>query len=326
MAACLAAALCAQEPVFRGGIDLVDVLASVRDKKGAFVDNLEQKDFRLYEDGVEQEIRRFSRQNDVPLTIGMVVDVSGSVAEEIPEERRAGLQFFRQVLRPDDRAFVIGFAREVRLLQDSTDSLRRLEQGLYDLNEMVFAPPVPRRFQSNQFPGGGRRGGGFPGGPGGQTGMNGGTVLHDAVYLAADDVLRELPGRKVIILITDGVDTGSQVTQGDALEALLRSDTIVYSILVEPPAGPGGGFGMGGGADKGTLDKYSDRTGGRVFKLERGDLGKVFDEIAEELRSQYAISYAPKKGVTGGNFRKIQVKVSKKDLKVRTRDGYYPKR
>lgn len=323
----------AQEPTIRGGVDLVDLLITVHDKKGALVKDLHQSDFTVLEDGKPQEIRRFARETDLPLTIGMLIDTSGSVATELAEERRAARQFFEQVLRKQDKAFVISFGREATLEQDVTDSLPKLEDGL----DSVRAEEInirPRQVVSQnqfQFPvpnPGGRRSSPFPiptpspqprrnppgGGRGGQITL-GGTVLYDAIFLASDEVLKPLPGRKAIILITDGEDRGSKLRLSDAIQAAQKSDTIIYSIFVKPDR-------RGSGAED-VLERLSSETGGRVFRLERRNLDKIFAEINDELRSQYSLSYASSNPDRDGYFRRIEVRMKERTQQATTRNGYY---
>jgi VWFA-related protein len=330
--------------VIRGGINLVDLLVSVRDKKGAVAANLTKDDFRILEDGTQQEIRNFTRETDLPLTIGMVVDVSGSVADEIPDERVAAQQFFSQVLRKQDQAFIISFASSADLLEDTTSSLSRLENGLDALAadrprpRFLTDPSTPNpAIQYFQFPlpmpypgGGGRYPGGrsrtpypapYPGGGGGTPPIRGGgqqnkgTVLYDAVFLASDEVLKPLTGRKTIILITDGEDHGSLVSLSEAVEATLKADTIVYSIFVKRDV-----FGPNG---EGVLQRLSGDTGGRVFTLQKRNLDKIFKEIEDELRSQYSISYVSTNSAEDGSYRRVDVQMADKSYTARTRKGYF---
>lgn len=321
----------AQEPVIRGGVELVDLLVSVRDKKGVLVKDLQRSDFTVLEEGKQQEIRRFSRETDLPLTIGMLIDTSGSVAEELVEERRAARQFFEQVLRKQDKAFVISFGREAMLEQDVTESLRELQEGL---DEVQVDDGLQRRRplvgQNNfQFPfpgvGGGVGGRRFPvprptpqprnGGGKNKQFTLGGTVLYDAIFLASDEVLKPISGRKAIILITDGEDRGSKIRLTGAIEAAQKSDTIVYSIFVKPDR-------RGMGADD-ILERISNETGGRMFRLEKRNLDKIFAEINQELRSQYSLSYSSSNPDRDGYFRKIEVRMKDKTQKATTRAGYY---
>ncbi len=283
--------------VIRGGVNLVNVLATVRGKNGALLGNLQQSDFKVFEEGKEQEIRYFARESNLPLTIGMLIDVSGSMDGLIPAEQRAGSKFFEQVLRNDDLAFIISFGKDSELLQDSTNSLRLLERGLSELKLNV---PV----------------GGLHPGPVPTAANQAGTVLYDAVFLAADERLRREAGRKVIILITDGVDTGSRISRQKAIEAAQKADAIIYSIYYNPV--------MGYGGDEGTLKRMSEETGGRVFSVgRRVNLDEIFNQIQEEMRTQYSVSYSPTNPVKDGSYRKLELKMSNKDYKVQARKGYY---
>lgn len=288
------------EPVIKGGVDLVNVLATVRNKNGGLVNTLEKADFKVYEDGKEQEIRNFSKETELPLTIGLLIDVSGSVANLIPEERRAGGQFFETVLRPKDLAFIISFGKDSELLQDATSSTRLLQKGLDELRPNV--PVVPGGGVTTQGP--------IP------TSAQhiAGTVLYDAVYLAANERLRKESGRKVIILITDGDDNGSDVSKEKAIEAAQKSDAIIYSIYYHD-------FRYGG--NEGVLKRMSEETGGRVFNADKGNLTKVFHDIELEMRTQYSLDFAPKNSVKDGSYRKLDIRVSNKDYKVQARKGYY---
>ncbi|MBV8732980.1 MAG: VWA domain-containing protein, partial [Acidobacteriia bacterium] len=181
-------------------VNVVNVLATVRDKRNGLVGNLEKNDFSILEDGKQQEIKYFTRETDLPLTIGLLIDVSASQRNLIGIERSAATQFFSKVLRKKDEAFLISFGEEAELLQDYTSSARLLEEGLNNL-----------RVSSGV--------GGFGPGPVPTVGQPRGTVLYDAVYLAANEKLRGEVGRKVLILITDGNDEGSRLTRDKAVEA-----------------------------------------------------------------------------------------------------------
>src|SRR5216684_4858818 len=192
-------------------VNLVNVLCTVRNKSGGLIGNLEKSDFKIYEDGKEQEIKYFTRETDLPLTIGMLVDTSKSQERLIDIERRAAYEFFSKVLRKKDLAFLMQFGAEAELLQDETNSARLLQQGL---NQLRLSVPV----------------GGLHPGPVPTQSRMAGTILYDAVYLAADEKLKKEVGRKAIVIITDGVDTGSRVSKEKAVEYALKADSIIYSI------------------------------------------------------------------------------------------------
>jgi VWFA-related protein len=297
----------ADEPLatIKVDVDVVSIFCSVRDKKGGFIGNLAKDDFQVFEDGRKQEIKYFTRESDLPLTIGLLVDVSGSQARLIEEERRAAHAFFSQVLRKKDMAFLISFGTDTELLQDFTNSASLLRAGLdrLRLNAGVgglHPGPVPTASQPR------------------------GTVLFDAVYLAATDRLKSEVGRKVMVVITDGVDQGSRVSRDKAIEVTQKADTIIYSVYyVDREAYYGGGFYGGGGSD-GDLRRMSDETGGRVLHVDRKHtLQQIFDELQQEMRTQYAIGYTPDRAGKNGDFRKLEIKTSDSKLKVQARKGYY---
>jgi VWFA-related protein len=289
-------------------VDIVNVLASVRDKKGSLIPNLEKTDFTVLEDGKQQQIKYFTKETDLPLTIGLLIDVSASQRNLIEIEHNAASQFFSKVLRKKDEAFLISFGEEAELLQDYTGSPQLLNRGLGEL-----------RVSSGV--------GGLHPGPVPTAGQPRGTVLYDAVYLAANDKLKTEVGRKVIVVITDGEDQGSRLSMNQAIEAAQKSDAVIYSIYYYDPSAYGrgfGGFSFGGGAGEGVLRKMSDETGGHVYKVDRKNtLDRVFDELQEEMRSQYSIGYVPTNDTKDGSYRKIDIKLANKDLKPQARKGYY---
>jgi VWFA-related protein len=284
-------------------VDVVSVLASVRDKRGGLVANLEKNDFTVLEDGKSQPIKYFNRETDLPLTIGLLVDVSRSQENLIGIERNAATQFFSKVLRKKDEAFLISFGEESELLQDYTSSVKLLEEGLNQLRVSggvggLHPGPVPTASQPR------------------------GTVLYDAAYLAASEKLRGEVGRKVIVLITDGVDQGSKLSRNQAIEAAQKSDAVIYSIFYQDPSAYGP-FGGGGGGE-GELRKMSDETGGRVFKVDRRHpLEEAFQELQDEMRSQYSIGYTPTNDTKDGSYRHLEIRLANKDLKAQARKGYY---
>ena len=320
---------------FSTGVKVVNLFANVRNKSGAIVKDLTKDDFLLSEDDRSQVIRYFSQESDLPLTLGLLVDTSGSQRRLIEEERSASYRFFEQVLRPEkDVAFVIHFDFDTELLQDITHSRRLLEKALEDLEAPTWRQQQRGgRQQGGQpfpfpFPGGGGRGRGGPApNSGGRRG--GGTVLYDAVMLASDELMRKQSGRKALIVLSDGVDTGSKVSLSTAVEAAQRADTLVYSILFEDPEMYGGGIvlgrgGLGGGDGKKVLQQISRETGGRFFEVsKKRTLDKVYDEIDEDLRHQYSIGYSPDRTEAAKTYHRIRLTTRQKGLTVQTREGYY---
>lgn len=338
---------------FSTDVKLVNILATVRDKKGKIVSNLSQNDFLLDEDGKQQTIKFFSRESNLPLTIGLMVDTSGSQRNVLASERTASYQFFDQILREDrDLAFVIHFDFDVELLQDLTPSRQKLEKAL-DLLQ-VGERPQNQQQQSGPYPGGGQQGGQYPGGGGGggypypggrrypggggrrypggrgggrypgggRRGGGGGTKLYDAILLAGDELMKKQKGRKALVLLTDGVDHGSKSTIFQAIESAQRSDTVVYSVLFADSRG----FGMQGGADgKKVLEQIAKETGGGFFEVGRSHpIEKVFATVEEELRNQYSIGYTPDQPNPNGVYRHIHLTAKGKGLVVQAREGYYP--
>ena len=292
-------------PTIKVDVDVVNILASVRDKRGGLIANLEKNDFTVLEDGKAQTIKYFTRETDLPLTIGLMVDVSRSQENLIGIERSAASQFLSQVLRKKDEAFLISFGEEAELLQDYTNSARLLNAGLDQLRVSsgvggLGPGPVPTASQPR------------------------GTVLYDAVFLAATDKLRGEVGRKVIVVITDGVDEGSRKTINQAVEAAQKADAVIYSIDYSDPVFYGRMGSWGGGGGEGALHKLSDETGGRVYKVDRRHtLEQVFKELQDEMRSQYSIGYTPINDTKDGSYRRLEIKLASKDLKAQARKGYY---
>lgn len=289
-------------------VDVVNILATVRDKDGHLVTNLTKDDFILEEEGQPQTIKYFSRQTDLPLTIGLLVDTSVSQERLLGEETRASHQFFTQVLRlQKDLAFLISFDVDVELLQDLTGSADLLRSGLEKL----------------QIQGGA---GGLHPGPVPTSGTPPGTVLYDGVFLAADEMMRNQVGRKALVLISDGVDSGSRLKQDQAIEAAQRADAVIYGIRYFDRGfyyGMGGFGGAGGGS---TLKTLSRETGGNMFEVSRKQpLSQIYDTIQNELRSQYSIGYTSGLDPEQQGFRKIKLRAKDKKLKVQARSGYYPK-
>jgi VWFA-related protein len=327
--------LAQESPTYRVDVDVVNVLATVRDRSGRIVSDLSKDDFILEEDGKQQAVQYFSRQTNLPLILGLLIDTSMSQRSLIAEERSASYQFLDQVLRPDcDQAFVIKFDVEAELLQDLTNSRNSLQRALNALEIPNTMRPQNHLELSGLvsfvqvWPGRGRRGGPPPGG--GQRRMPGvGTVLFDSVFLASEEVLQSREGRKAVILISDGVDNGSKVSEKDATDAAHRADTLVYSIRYYD-SDAYGGFSRGMGRDQGSMGKQalktlSQETGGRLYEISKKlPLQAVYAAIQEELRNQYSLGYTPPKDGSAG-FRRISLRTRDGKFDVVTRAGYYPK-
>ncbi len=285
----------AQDPVIRVDVRLVNVTFSVRNKQGGLVGNLTKDDFSVIEDGKPQEISRFNRDTDLPLTIGLLVDISGSMYNVIETARRGASEFFRKVLREKDLAFLITFGSELELVQDLTSSKNLLERGMSEVRgtrptRVMTQGPIPTVAR--------------------------GTRLFDAVYLAADEKLKNETGRKLIVLLTDGDDQGSVYKPAEALKQAHLSDAVIYSFFYHEPM-----F----GSDEGALKRLSGDTGGRVFDVaRRGGLDQAFTQLQEEMRSQYSIAYTPTNDKKDGVFRRVEIKPKDSSLKVQARRGYYP--
>jgi len=343
-----------KKPLISVEVDVVNVLVTVRNKKGKIVQDLTRSDFQISEDGRDQEIRYFSRQNDLPLTVGLIVDTSPSEANMLEMEKKASRVFLSHLLRPDtDKAFLIQFNNEIELLQDVTSSMDELESAL------------------NHMGGNSRRG--MPG-PGRNPGQGAGalsSVLADSVYLASDEILMSQQGRKALIILGDGDHMGDR--EEIAVKTAQQADTIIYTIRIYdknfganrggrggilnipgiggiggpggpgingPMGGPMGGPGSRGGGPGGNepggpgsrsdgkknLESLSEKTGGAYFEVgKKESLEQIFDKIEEELRNQYSLGYTPDENARDG-YRKIKVKVLKKGMKIYCREGYYSNR
>ena len=334
---------------FSADVNVVNVLATVRDKDGKIVRDLTRGDFTLLEDGRPQAIRYFTQQSDLPLIVGLLVDTSMSEHRMLGTEREATRAFLEQVLRPEkDKAFLIHFDHDVELLEDVTSSRERLEKALellesssprlrrHDNNYPEPAADRPGRAAGGGWPGGqgrGRRGGG-PGGQGHSGHM--GTAFYDAVYLASDEVMKKQTGRKALILLTDGEDSGSKISLAEAISSCERAETLAYSIrIADDESAPMRGFGGRGGRGRGIertdgkkiLQQISRSTGGAYFEVsKKKSVDQIYSQIEEELRNQYSLGYSSDRPAGDAGFRKIALTVNRKGLVVQSRDGYYPSR
>jgi len=290
-------------------VEVVQLFFNVKDKHGALIPNLTKEAFDVAEDGKPQTIKYFKAESDLPLTLGILIDSSGSQMRVLDMEKEVGGSFLESTLRQKDEAFVISFDVDITLLQDFTNSVSRLKHGL---NEARINT-------------GGVGCSGGPLGPQGpipcsSTGPRG-TALYDAVYLASHDEFAHEVGRKAMILLTDGEDQGSRLKIKDAIEAAQKADAICYVLLIADR----GFYGFGGYSGDSAMKKLTQETGGRVIevgnKIEK--LRQAFDQISQELRSQYNVGYVPTNSVRDGSFRKIDIKTKEGDYKIQARSGYY---
>ncbi|MFZ0313484.1 MAG: VWA domain-containing protein [Candidatus Korobacteraceae bacterium] len=294
-----------QEPLqtFKAEVNVVNIFYNVKDKHGMLIPNLTKDNFDVFEDGKPQTIKYFSAESNQPLTLGIMIDTSASQTRVLDIEQESCAQFLRAVLRDKDLAFVINFDTDVDLDQDFTNNVHDLTRAL-------------NKMQINAGMGGGPPG--LGGGPVPTTPR--GTLLYDAIYLGADEKLKNEVGRKAMIIFTDGEDQGSRLRIQDAIEAAQKADTICYVILIAD-RGFYGGFGYSGDSD---MRKLAEATGGRVIEVgnKQDKLRDAFNQIQNELRSQYNIGYSPTNNKLDGSYRKIQIK-EKGDYKVQARQGYY---
>jgi VWFA-related protein len=307
---------------------VVNLLATVRDQQGKIVRDLGKDDFALDEDGHPQVIRYFARESNLPLTLGLLVDTSGSMRRVLSQEHTASYRFLDQVLTGKDQAFVIHFDQEVELLQDLTSSRQKLEDALAELE--LGEPQRQRGPGSRGGYGGGRRGFG-----------GGGTELYDAVLLACDELMKKQTGRKALIVLTDGVDNGSKVPLARAVESAQLADTLVYGIRIADPEANGNSLGPHGRGINGrgtpppyvygdridgkkVLQRLCQPTGGAFFDVTgQQTIDATYSQLQEELRNQYSLGYTSDRTGAGRGYRRIHLGVKRSGVTVQTRDGYY---
>jgi VWFA-related protein len=294
---------------FKVNVNLVDVLFTVKDKSGALVPHLTRNDCTVDEDKAPQTLKTFVAESNLPLTLGILLDTSGSQQRVLPLEQQAGSEFLERTLRAKDEAFVLSFDVNVDLLQDYTNSAHLLARAL-DKAEINTA---------------GGNGSGIPGLGGGTVPTVGdpkGTLLYDAIYLASTEKLAQQTGRKAMIILTDGEDEGSNTKIADAVAAAQRSNVIVYVILLADREG----YWSQGMAYTGysAAKKIAEETGGRVIDVGNNGpkLQAAFAQIEEELRTQYVASYTPTNTKLDGTFRHLTVQCGD-GMKVQVRKGYY---
>jgi len=267
----------------RVGVDLVNVLFSVTDRNGRFVPGLGPEEFRVREEGHDQEIAYFAHENELPLTLALLIDTSPSVGPVFAEEQRTAIQFLETTLEPEDLALVIGFDRSVTLFQDFTENTGMLGRAIRSLE------------------------------------VGSGTSIFDAIMLASRDRLSDEAGRKAIILISDGEDTTSSVSRTEALVAAHQSDAVIYSISNVLPRRNGPRTGDIRTLER--LSEETGGTVYELDNNARFE--EIFSRISEELRSQYSLAYFSTNPEHDGEYRKIEIIPADRNYRVRARQGYY---
>jgi VWFA-related protein len=314
---------------FSTDVKVVNILANVRNAKGQIVSTLNKEDFSIEEDGRPQVIKYFTRETNVPLTLGLLVDTSMSQRRVLGAEQQASITFLNQVLREDkDQAFIIHFDREVELLQDLTPSRPKLEKALEQIQ-------LPKQMRA------GGPGGGGSNRPSGNR-QGGGTDLYDSVLLAANEIMSKESGRKAVIILSDGVDNGSRVDLAEAIEAAQKADMLVYTILFSDETAYGSQDPFRGMNSprhgrvpspqrnipngKKVMQDLARETGGGFFEVSKKlPIEQTFDRIQEELRNQYSIGYVSDKPASGTAFRAVHINLKEKGMVVQARAGYFPK-
>ena len=294
-------------------VNLVNLFFTVKDKDGALIPHLTKDNCSVAEDKTPQTLKHFQAETNQPLTLGILLDTSGSQQRVLPLEKDFGSQFLSRVLKSKDEAFLVSFDVDVDLLQDYTNNARQLERAM-------------NKAEINTAAG---NGGGVPGIGGGPVPIHGspkGTLLYDAVYQASNQKLSRETGRKAVVILTDGEDEGSDHKIAEAIEAAQKANVTIYGILIADRM-QYGSFGLGYSGDF-ALKKMADETGGRMINV--GNNGKkleaAFEQIEDELRTQYVAAYTPTNAKIDGSYRKIAVecKADKGDkLNVQVRKGYY---
>jgi len=307
----------AQEPAnsesVRVNVDLVRVPVSVT-QRGIPVKGLTKDAFQLRENSTPQVIQYFWQELDLPISIGLIVDVSGSQAGLVGKHKQTVTTFLKQVLGPDDRAMLITVSSQARLVTDFTNSIDELARGIDRIKTLGGkSDPVlgePCRGGHHRTPLLRKRLKASP---------CGGTVLWQSVYSAAHFKMKNVEGRKALIILSDGIDTGSDRSLEDAIEAAEAAETPVYTVkyasLVALGLFPVVALKQG-------MNKLSDETGGTAYGLMHGDIRKVFDNIENDLRNLYLLCYVSTNTAYDGTFRKIEVTTSMKGMEIRARKGY----
>lgn len=302
-------ALAQHPPAIRVDVDLVTVPCSVIDRQGALVQDLKREDFLLSDNGVSREIKQLWRDIDLPLTVGLIVDVSGSQTGLVEKHKKTMAEFLTRVLGDRDRAFLVTVGPDVRLVTDVTGSAEELRRGVDAIDS--------RQSAGEQFgePCHGRRGRKRHG--------CGGTALWNGVWASARLKLKTLEGRKALVIVSDGLDTGSTHSLVEAIEAAQGADTVVYAIkYVSPMVAFSPAIGLITVLSRG-MKRLAEETGGEQFAAPKGGPGEIFTRIEQELRSQYVLAFSPSENARDGKYHRVAVSLRRPDLKVRARQGYF---
>jgi len=303
-----------EDEVIKVDTEVVNVLFTAQDRNRRLLTSLKQEEVRLLEDGQPQELVTFSRQVDLPLSLAILIDTSLSQERTLPEEKSAAISFVETVIRPSkDEVAVISFTGDATLEHGMTNSLTRLRRSIDGVR--IVTP--------TGYIGGGVVAGGTP--PISGTMTAGSTAIWDAIWVTSDEILGPAPERtrRAIILLTDGVNTSGKKKLDEAVQAALKAEAIVYSIGI--------GDNYYQGVDRGTLNKVSERTGGRAyFPRDERELRDAFAQIQDEMRSQYLVTYEPTNQNRDGSYRKIDIQLTnpqmiKDKVKVTHRQGYFAK-
>jgi Ca-activated chloride channel homolog len=304
------------DDVVRVETNLTNVFFTAADKHKRFVSTLKREDIRILEDGVPQEVFAFQPNSDLPLSLAILIDCSGSEERTLPQEKVAALAFLEKVMRPDkDEAAVVTFTGEVTLEQGLTGNINRLRRAI---DNVRFVPP-------SGYIGGGVVVSGTPPISGTQQILAGSTAIWDAIWATSNELLSGSAEhtRRAIILLTDGQDTISQVRMQEAINRALKADALIYSIGI----GDRYQFGI----NEPALKKLSEQTGGRAFfpDSER-DLSEAFAQIERDLRERYLIAYSSSNKMRDGSYRKVTIEivnpaVRRENLKLNYRPGYFAK-
>ncbi len=302
------------DEVVRVETNLTNVFFTAADKQKRFVSNLKREDVRILEDGVPQQVFTFQANVDLPLSLAILIDTSGSEERTLPEEKAAARSFLESVIRANkDEAAVVSFTGEVTLEQGLTGNVARLRRAI---DNIEFVPP-------SGYVGGGVVVGGTPPISGTQQTLAGGTAIWDAIWATSNQLLGSTAEhtRRAIILLTDGQDTVSQLHMRDAINGAIKNDALIYAI------GIGDRYQFG--VDEGSLKKLTEATGGRAyFPRNERDLREAFAQIERDLREQYLIAYAPSNKSRDGSYRRVTIEITnpevrKENLKLTYRPGYF---